>query len=227
MSIFSELKNKNTTKPGTDPNFVSGFNFAQSLSGGMPFDQVVQPGLLFSQQFPMGISQKDMENQKKIDKLREDFPQGMPKAPTKQLPSAPNLGFVQEPMSPIGTPAVRPSDFSLDKALENIDRGKIISNLVDTGSISLFSDIAPVMPPAPTQPMSIFDTPIQPSIPEVFNLTPQPVTNVQPLDPTPQPISTPFNFVSPTNIPINVDSIVNPIRAGRNPLLNSFLPQLA
>lgn len=34
--------------------FMSAIQYAQSIAGGMPFSQVVQPGMSFSPQFPMG-----------------------------------------------------------------------------------------------------------------------------------------------------------------------------
>ena len=34
--------------------FMSAIRYAQSIAGGMPFSQVVQPGMSFSPQFPMG-----------------------------------------------------------------------------------------------------------------------------------------------------------------------------
>ena len=44
----------------TDPTYRSGFDYARSIAGGMPFEQVVAPGMSFSPDRPMGYTQQDL-----------------------------------------------------------------------------------------------------------------------------------------------------------------------
>ena len=46
--------------PTVDPNFVSGFNYARSIAGGLPMEQVIAPGVSFSPDQPSGFTQMDL-----------------------------------------------------------------------------------------------------------------------------------------------------------------------
>ena len=44
----------------TDPTYSSGFRYAQQIAGGMPFEQVVAPGMSFSPERPQGYTQAEL-----------------------------------------------------------------------------------------------------------------------------------------------------------------------
>ena len=46
--------------PTVDPNFLSGFNYARSIAGGLPMEQVIAPGVSFSPEQPGGFTQMDL-----------------------------------------------------------------------------------------------------------------------------------------------------------------------
>ena len=87
--------------PYEDPTYRSGFEYARTIAGGMPFEDVVAPGMSFSQDQPMGYTQADLRKKE----IYGDFDGVMPKAPTKGTPFAPNEGFVQMPSAPQGVSA--------------------------------------------------------------------------------------------------------------------------
>jgi|13_taG_2_1085334.scaffolds.fasta_scaffold30063_3 hypothetical protein len=96
--IFSLLRNQ--AKQKTDPTYSSGFDYARSIAGGMPMEQVIAPGVSYSPEDPMGYTQADLDLR---NRFRGEGPAPvMPKAPTKGTPSAPNEGFVQMPSAPQG-----------------------------------------------------------------------------------------------------------------------------
>ena len=84
--------------PASDPTYSSGFNYARTIAGGMPFEDVVAPGMSFSPDQPMGYTQADLRKKE----IYGDFDGVMPVAPTKGTPFAPNEGFVQMPSAPQG-----------------------------------------------------------------------------------------------------------------------------
>ena len=86
--------------PATDPTYSSGYEYARTIAGGMPFEDVVAPGMSFSPEDPMGYTQADLDLR---NRFRGEGPAlVMPKAPTKGTPFAPNEGFVQMPSAPQG-----------------------------------------------------------------------------------------------------------------------------
>ena len=87
--------------PASDPTYSSGFNYARTIAGGMPFEDVVAPGMSFSPEEPMGYTQADLRKKE----IYGDFDGVMPVAPTKGTPFAPNEGFVQMPSAPQGVSA--------------------------------------------------------------------------------------------------------------------------
>jgi len=46
--------------PTVDPNFASGFNYARSIAGGLPMEQVIAPGVSFSPEQPGGFTQAQL-----------------------------------------------------------------------------------------------------------------------------------------------------------------------
>jgi hypothetical protein len=84
--------------PYEDPTYRSGFEYARTIAGGMPFEDVVAPGMSFSPEEPMGYTQADLRKKE----IYGDFNGVMPVAPTKGTPFAPNEGFVQMPSAPQG-----------------------------------------------------------------------------------------------------------------------------
>ena len=73
----------------TDPTYSSGFQYAQQIAGGMPFEQVVAPGMSFSPEQPMGYTQADLN----VVNLPRDV------APVFPTPPA-TTGEVFEPTQP-------------------------------------------------------------------------------------------------------------------------------
>ena len=84
--------------PYQDPTYSSGYEYARTIAGGMPFEDVVAPGMSFSPEEPMGYTQADLRKKE----IYGDFDGTMPVAPTKGTPFAPNEGFVQMPSAPQG-----------------------------------------------------------------------------------------------------------------------------
>jgi len=96
--IFGLLRNQ--AKQKTDPTYSSGFDYARSIAGGMPMEQVIAPGVSYSPEDPMGYTQADLDLR---NRFRGEGPAPvMPVAPTKGTPFAPNKGFVQMPSAPQG-----------------------------------------------------------------------------------------------------------------------------
>ena len=87
--------------PYQDPTYSSGYEYARTIAGGMPFEDVVAPGMSFSPDQPMGYTQADLRKKE----IYGDFDGVMPVAPTKGTPFAPNEGFVQMPSAPQGVSA--------------------------------------------------------------------------------------------------------------------------
>ena len=85
--------------PAIDPTYSSGYEYARTISGGMPFEDVVAPGMSFSPDQPMGYTQADLRKKE----IYGDFDGVMPAAPTQGTP----LEASYETMSdaPVGTPA--------------------------------------------------------------------------------------------------------------------------
>jgi hypothetical protein len=81
----------------TDPTYSSGFDYARSIAGGMPMEQVIAPGVSYSPEMAGGYTQKD------LDMIAAGPAPVMPVAPTTgevatiedQMPYAPP--GVQEP----------------------------------------------------------------------------------------------------------------------------------
>ena len=85
--------------PYQDPTYSSGYEYARTIAGGMPFEDVVAPGMSFSPDQPMGYTQADL------------MPKFVGEGPVPVMPSAPTKGTPLEasyetmPDAPVGTPA--------------------------------------------------------------------------------------------------------------------------
>ena len=88
--------------PASDPTYTSGFNYARTIAGGMPFEDVVAPGMSFSPEQPGGYTQADLN----VVNLPRDVAPVFPTLPTKgevYQPSEPMM-----PYAPTGTPMPEP-----------------------------------------------------------------------------------------------------------------------
>lgn len=84
--------------PASDPTYTSGFDYARTIAGGMPFEDVVAPGMSFSPEQPGGYTQADLN----VVNLPRDVAPVFPTLPTKgetYQPSEPMM-----PYAPTGTP---------------------------------------------------------------------------------------------------------------------------
>jgi hypothetical protein len=88
--------------PYEDPTYRSGFEYARTIAGGMPFEDVVAPGMSFSPDQPMGYTQADLRKKE----IYGDFDGVMPVAPTKGTPV--EASYETMPYAPVGTPAPEP-----------------------------------------------------------------------------------------------------------------------
>lgn len=85
--------------PYQDPTYSSGYEYARTLAGGMPFEDVVAPGMSFSPDQPMGYTQADLRKKE----IYGDFDGVMPAAPTQGTPLEASYETME--YAPVGTPA--------------------------------------------------------------------------------------------------------------------------
>ena len=88
--------------PYQDPTYSSGYEYARTIAGGMPFEDVVAPGMSFSPDKPMGYTQADLTPRF----VGEGPVPVMPKAPTKG--TSYEASFETMPYAPVGTPMPTP-----------------------------------------------------------------------------------------------------------------------
>src|SRR5210317_198523 len=88
--------------PATDPTYSSGYEYARTIAGGMPFEDVVAPGMSFSPDQPMGYTQADLRKKE----IYGDFDGVMPAAPTQGTPLEASYETME--YAPVGTPAPEP-----------------------------------------------------------------------------------------------------------------------
>jgi len=203
----------------TDPTYRSGFDYARSIAGGIPFEQVVAPGMSFSPDRPMGYTQQDL-----------NF---MSSGPVPVMPSAPTKGepLVMEDQMPFAPPGTKqPTIFGQEPAQEvvnlfqGIDKEALSDKIAELNlfnfedldltklpgvsevkpQASLF-DVALSMPPAPPSNM-FMPIDVEPRIP--VKQPPPVIPNVPVF--APQPV--PSLLAQPR---VNIDDIVSPISAGR------------
>ena len=148
--------------PASDPTFTSGLNYARTIAGGMPFEDVVAPGLQFSPEAPMGLTQEQ------LNLIAQGPAPVMPVAPTIGEPVAPSEPMM--PFAPVGTPEPslpsippmqfdlrdigRPTlfDFDVEGLLKDVEPKALEDVLEQIEAPSLFDD-ALTMPSAPTTMM--------------------------------------------------------------------------
>jgi hypothetical protein len=197
--------------PASDPTFTSGLNYARTIAGGMPFEDVVAPGLQFSPEAPMGLTQQQ------LNMVSPGEVPIMPVAPTIQEPVAPSEPMM--PYAPTGTPEVslpfvppmqvdlanlgRPSlfDIDIDTILENIEPQTFQEVVEQVATPSLFDFEQSQLPQVPVMPQA----PVIPQAP--VNLTGLPQIDLPQIDEIVSPIRTGrkaqpsiFGFGSPSLI---------------------------
>ena len=207
---------------------ATGQAYAQQIAGGIPFEQVVAPGLQFSPQAPMGLTQAQ------LDLISAGEAPVMPVAPTIGEPVAPSIPTM--PFAPVGTPMPtlpfiqrkfdmteigEPFEPDLDLFLRDIEEKELADILEDIEVPSLL-DVQPTIPEVTTPSIFGFTPPVEqpldiaPVMPQAPVFEPQPVmpTNLTGLPQMPYipPVVTPSVLTQPM---INVDEIVSPISAGR------------
>ena len=211
------LPGTNLVQPvDTDPTYRSGFDYARSIAGGMPFEQVVAPGMSFSPDRPMGYTQADLTTPFYSSGL-------VPVKPVAETKGEPLIMEDQMEFAPPGTK--EPTIFGQEPAqevvnlfqgidkealsdkiaklnlfnFENLDLTKLPDVSEAEPQASLF-DVALSMPPAPPSSM-VMPIDVEPKLP-VKQLPPV-IPNVPVFSPEPepqlfaQPVSTP---VIPTNL---------------------------
>lgn len=206
----------NLTGVATDPTYRSGFDYARSIAGGMPFEQVVAPGMSFSPDRPMGYTQADLTPPFYSPGLAPVKPvaetKGEPLIMEDQMEFAPPgtkepTIFGQEPAQEVvnlfqGIDKEALSDKIAELNLfnfEDLDLTKLPDVSEAEPQASLF-DVALSMPPAPPSSM-VMPIDVEPKLP-VKQLPPV-IPNVPVFSPEPepqlfaQPVSTP---VIPTNL---------------------------
>jgi len=57
------------TIPFSDPTYRSGFDYARSIAGGMPMEQVIAPGVSYSPEQPGGYTQEQLNIPRDVEKL--------------------------------------------------------------------------------------------------------------------------------------------------------------
>jgi hypothetical protein len=191
--------------PASDPTFTSGLNYARTIAGGMPFEDVVAPGLQFSPEAPMGLTQEQ------LNLIAQGSAPVMPVAPTIGEPVAPSEPMM--PFAPVGTPEPslpsippmqfdlrdigRPTlfDFDVEGLLKDVEPKALEEVLEQVEAPSLFDFELPQLPQAPVMPQA------------PVNLTGLPQINLPQIDEIVSPIRTGrkaqpsiFGFGSPSLI---------------------------
>ena len=75
--------------PASDPTYRSGFDYARSIAGGMPMEQVIAPGVSYSPEQPGGYTQEQLNIPKDVD-IPPPPPAILP--PTREFDDASFLG---------------------------------------------------------------------------------------------------------------------------------------
>jgi hypothetical protein len=222
---------------------LSGQAYAQQIAGGMPFEQVVAPGMSFSPDQPMGyIAEGATPFQPRAFPMTgEDL--GLPTGEGTPMPAG--VTFDPESIRQIPTPSVMgsplPLNIDIDELLKDIDVEQAIENLpTPTVTSEPVATPQPVAAPAVSTPITApvlpqivpERQPVMPSIPVTppvleaptpivdvpMNLGLPMIEDIAPVQ-IPQPVSIPtlptVNLgMTPTNPVLNIDNIVSPIRQG-------------
>ncbi len=204
--------------PYQDPTYSSGYEYARTIAGGMPFEDVVAPGMSFSPDQPMGYTQEDL------------MPKFVGEGPVPVMPSAPTKGTPVEasyetmPDAPVGTPMptkfipgqtafteipdflkdldfgglprvqepVEPREdfFQVDQNLLNFEE---IADKIDMDEVAKI-DIEKIDIPESVSLFSdVLNQPVetQPTLPSIFDQPTAPVMPTMPMEPMVQPITAP------------------------------------
>tara|TARA_R100000734_G_C3288159_1_gene80456 strand:- start:168 stop:866 length:699 start_codon:yes stop_codon:yes gene_type:complete len=206
----------------TTGSVATGQAYAQQIAGGIPFEQVVAPGLQFSPEAPMGLTQEE------LDFIAKGPAPVMPVAPTIGEPVAPSIPTM--PFAPVGTPMPKiveklpegpefdfDFDFDFDDIFRDID-ARELAEVVEKAEIpSLFENNIPQEGPIMDSSL------VMPSAPSIFDVQPisQPMVS-QPMSPMNftglsqipyiPPLATPSALTQPR---IDIDDIVSPIRSNK------------
>ena len=164
--------------PASDPTYSSGFNYARTIAGGMPFEDVVAPGMSFSPDQPMGYTQADLT------------PRFVGEGPAPVMPVAPTQGTPltiedQMPYAPVGTPTPTPfmgiPDYIKNLDFSNLPRFEDIRDIRGVGDIrpSLFDiDVEEILKDIDTEKFADIDfsnidipsvAPAMPELPDFSN----------------------------------------------------------
>jgi hypothetical protein len=179
---------------------LSGQAYAQQIAGGMPFEQVVAPGMSFSPDQPMGyIAEGATPFQPRptffpsaedpsVGMTGEDL--GLPMGAGTPMPAG--TTFEGEPIrmpapSVMGSPL--PLDINIDELLKNIDVEQAVENLPIPEPMAAPTVSAPMIPPVIEAPTPIMDVPMNLGFPMIQDMP-------------------------PTSPVLNIDNIVSPIRQG-------------
>jgi len=203
--------------PYQDPTYRSGFEYARTIAGGMPFEDVVAPGMSFSPDQPMGYTQRDLTK----ERIYGDFDGTMPVAPTKGTPL--EASYETMPYAPVGTPMPTPfipgqtsftgiPDFLKDLDFSDLpdvepiepkeDFFKVDQNLLNFQEIADKIDMDEVakidiekinIPESVSLFSDVLNQPIetQPTLPSIFDQPTAPVMPSAPMEPMVQPITAP------------------------------------
>jgi len=203
--------------PYQDPTYSSGYEYARTIAGGMPFEDVVAPGMSFSPDQPMGYTQADLT------------PRFVGEGPVPVMPSAPTKGTPLEasyetmPYAPVGTPMPTPfipgqttfpgiPDFLKDldfsslpdvepvepkedffKVDQNLFNFEQIADKIDMDEVAKI-DIEKIDIPESVSLFSdILKEPVseEPTLPSIFDQPTAPVMPTIPMKPMVQPINEP------------------------------------
>ena len=77
------------TIPMSDPTYRSGFDYARSIAGGMPMEQVIAPGVSYSPEMPMGYTQEQLTTSVGTTPVEP------PPPPPEKLPAPDEPGYGQ------------------------------------------------------------------------------------------------------------------------------------
>ena len=204
--------------PYQDPTYSSGYEYARTIAGGMPFEDVVAPGMSFSPDQPMGYTQEDL------------MPKFVGEGPVPVMPSAPTKGTPVEasyetmPDAPVGTPMPTPfvpgqttftgiPDFLKDLDFSGLpgtqepvepreDFFQVDQNLFNFEEIADKIDMEEVakidiekidIPESVSLFSDILNEPVetQPTLPFIFDQPTAPVMPTMPMEPMVQPITAP------------------------------------
>ena len=215
---------------------LSGQAYAQQIAGGMPFEQVVAPGMSFSPDQPMGyIAEGATPFQPRAFPMTgEDL--GLPTGEGTPMPAG--VTFDPESIRQVPAPSVMGSplrlDIDVDELLKNVSVEKFIENLPTPEPQPILAPVLPeiipetqpvmpsvsVTPPVLEAPTPMVDVPMNLGLPMIEDIAP--VQIPQPVSiPTLPVVNTPVmpqpmvNLgMTPTNPVLNIDNIVSPIRQG-------------